>query len=159
MEKVKDALKKRPIISTLVLFLIYIVAFFWEQKLDLTREDVLSAFVSYASQDRSRVAAIIQGMKKARPDMDIFFDVESLRSGEDWERALRAEIERRDVLFLCWSLAASRSEWVNREWHYAMEYKGIEAIEPVPIDPPDVCPPPGELKSKHFNDRVLLYMR
>ena len=36
---------------------------------------------SYASQDRKRVARVIQGMKLARPDMDIFFDVESLRSG------------------------------------------------------------------------------
>ena len=35
MEKIKDALKKRPVFSTVILFLIYIVAFFWEQKLDL----------------------------------------------------------------------------------------------------------------------------
>ena len=46
-----------------------------EQKIQITREDVLTAFISYASQDRSRVVTIIQGMKKARPDMDIFFDM------------------------------------------------------------------------------------
>lgn len=39
--------------------------------------EILSAFVSYASQDRNRVAMIIQGMQKARLDMDVFFDVES----------------------------------------------------------------------------------
>lgn len=30
-----------------------------------------------------------------------------------------------------------------------------EYIEPVPIDPPAVCPPPEELKKKHFNDKLL----
>jgi len=130
-----------------------------EQKLELMREDILTAFVSYASQDRSRVATIIQGMKKARPDMDIFFDVETLRSGMDWERAVRAEIERRDILFLCWSLAARESRWVDREWRYAMSNKGIECIEPIPIDPPDRCPPPDELASKCFQDRELLYIK
>ena len=129
-----------------------------EQKMELTRADILSAFVSYANQDRSRVAAIIQGMKKARPDMDVFFDVDSLRSGEDWQRALRAEIERRDILFLCWSLSAKQSEWVEREWRYALENKGLSFIEPIPLDPPSVCPPPKELASKHFNDRDLYYM-
>lgn len=129
-----------------------------EQKMELMREDILSAFVSYASQDRSRVAAIIQGMKKARPDMDVFFDVDSLRSGEDWQRALRAEIERRDLLFLCWSVAARQSEWVDREWRYALENKGLSFIEPIPLDSPSICPPPKELSSKHFNDRGLLYM-
>ena len=128
-----------------------------EQKIMLTREDVLTAFISYASQDRSKVATIIQGMQKARPDMDIFFDVESLRSGEDWESALRREIENRDVLFLCWSNFAKNSEWVEKEWRYALINKGLDSIEPVPLVSPSECPPPEELKSKHFNDRALLY--
>ena len=126
-----------------------------EQKMEVTREDVLSAFVSYASQDRNRVAMIIQGMKKARPDMDIFFDVESLRSGDDWESALWHEIDKRDVLFLCWSKSARDSQWVDAEWRYALKQKGLECIEPVPIDPPGVCPPPEELSKKHFNDKLL----
>ncbi len=128
-----------------------------EQKLQLLREDVLKAFISYASQDRDRVATIIQGMKKARPDMDIFFDVESLRSGENWENALRREIENRDILFLCWSQFAKESKWVETEWRYALANKGLDAIEPVPLVSPAECPPPDELKSKHFNDRALLY--
>lgn len=128
---------------------------FLEQKLFVAREDVLSAFVSYASQNRNRVAAIIQGMKKARPDMDVFFDVDSLRSGEDWEKALHHEIEARDILFLCWSHFARQSKWVDAEWRYALSHKGIECIEPIPIEPPGICPPPDELKSKHFNDKLL----
>ena len=125
------------------------------QQVQISRVDVVSAFVSYASQDRHRVAAIVQGMKKARPDMDIFFDVESLRCGQMWEDALWAEIDRRDVLFLCWSHFAKNSIWVEREWRYALEHKGKDVIEPIPIDTPDVCPPPLELQGKHFNDKML----
>ena len=125
------------------------------QMLSVSRQDVLSAFVSYASQDRHRVAAIIQGMKKVRPDMDIFFDVDNLNSGDDWKCALYQEIDKRDVLFLCWSHFARQSEWVNKEWRYALAHKGLECIEPVPIDPPSVCPPPEELSKKHFNDKLL----
>lgn len=127
----------------------------YRHELNISREDVLSAFMSYASQDRNRVAMMIQGMKKARPDMDIFFDVENLRSGEDWENALKREIEKRDILFLCWSRFARESKWVEAEWKYALQNKGINSIEPIPIESPDVCPPPAELQNKHFNDKML----
>lgn len=130
-----------------------------KQSLSVEREDIASAFVSYASQDRNRVASIIQGMKKARPDMDIFFDIESLRSGQRWENVLKSEIENRDVLFLCWSRYARASKWVEMEWRYALESKGEESIEPIPIDSPDVCPPPIELQQKHFNDKMLFIIK
>ena len=142
------------IIATRLKFIVKCKTFI-EQKIELTRDDVLSAFVSYASQDRNRVAMIIQGMKKARPDMDIFFDVESLRSGDNWEKALWREIDKRDVLFLCWSKYARVSKWVDAEWRYAFKNKGVDSIEPVPIDPPESCPPPDELNCKHFNDKLL----
>lgn len=128
-----------------------------EQKMKVFRDDVLSAFISYASQDRNRVALIIQGMKKSRPDMEIFFDVDALRSGENWEQTLMNEIETRDILFLCWSQFAKESKWVDTEWRYALSTKGIDSIEPIPLEPPTVCPPPKELESKHFNDRELYY--
>ncbi|MBQ6885443.1 MAG: TIR domain-containing protein [Clostridia bacterium] len=130
-----------------------------KHSINIKKEDVLSAFVSYASQDRNRVATIIQGMKKARPDMDIFFDIESLRSGQKWEEALKSEIENRDVLFLCWSKYARESKWVDMEWRYALESKGEDSIEPIPIDSPDICPPPVELQQKHFNDKMLFIIK
>ena len=130
-----------------------------KRNIRVSRNDFLSAFVSYASQDRHRVAAIIQGMKKARPDMDIFFDVESLRSGQNWEESLQTEIARRDILFLCWSRFARESKWVDMEWRYALLNKGEDCIDPIPIDSPDVCPPPVELQRKHFNDRMLYIIK
>ena len=127
----------------------------FEHKISIKRDDVLTAFISYASQDRKRVATIVQGMKKVRPEIDLFFDVESLRSGENWEKILYGEIEKRDVLYLCWSHFAKESEWVDKEWRYAYAQKGADGIEPMPIEMPDVCPPPEELKEKHWNDKLL----
>lgn len=142
------------IIATKLKFLAKISS--WrQQKIRTDREDILSAFVSYASQDRNRVARIIQGMRKARPDMDIFFDVENLRSGESWQNALRSEIDRRDILFLCWSHFARQSKWVDTEWRYAFSHKGEDCIEPIPLESPSVCPPSEELSRKHFNDKML----
>ena len=121
----------------------------------IDRKDVTSAFLSYASKDRGRVAAIAQGIEAVRPDLDVFLDVENLRSGDDWRKVLDDEIKRRDVLFLCWSRAASKSEWVDYEWRCAYNNKGMDAIEPIAIDPPELCPPPDELKCKHFNSRLI----
>ena len=130
----------------------------WKQKIKVSRKDIFSAFLSYANQDRNHVILIVQGMKKARPDLDIFYDVDRLRSGDYWEEAIKTEIKDRDVLFLCWSHFARESKWVDFEWRYALEKKGIEAIEPIPLELPAICPPPPELASKHFNDRELYYM-
>ena len=130
-----------------------------EQIPQIERKDILKAFVSYAHQDFNDVVTIIQGMKKVRPEMDIFLDVENLRSGEDWAARLPAEIDRRDILFLCWSKAAKESEWVEKEWRYALAHKGADAIEPVPLVSPAECPPPEELNSKHFNDLAVLYRK
>lgn len=124
-------------------------------KIEVDREDIFSAFVSYASNDRNHVAAIVQGMKRVRPEMDIFFDVDSLRSGDDWEKRIYQEIDNRDVFYLCWSRNARDSKWVDSEWRYALKQKGVESIEPVAIEPPNLCPPPLELSKKHFNDKML----
>lgn len=129
-----------------------------EQKLEVIRQDVLSAFVSYASEERDEVLRMVQGMRKARSDMEIFMDVEGLRSGDDWEKRLYCEIDRRDILYLCWSRAAKKSQWVDREWRYALKQKGEEGVDPLPLEPAEVCPPPEELDKKHFND-ALIYLK
>lgn len=142
------------VIATKLKFTVYCDAS-GKQKMHLIRDDIMSAFVSYSSEDRSRVAAIVQGMSKARPDLDIFFDIENLRSGEDWEKVLTKEIDKRDMLYLCWSDNASKSEWVDYEWRYVYDRKGPEYIEPIPLESPEKCPPPEELSKKHFNDKLL----
>ena len=89
------------------------------------------------------------------PELDVFLDVVSLRSGDDWKGRLSREIDDREIFLLFWSMAASRSEWVRHEWQVALEKKGLEVINPVPLEPPSVAPPPPELASLHFNDWTL----
>jgi hypothetical protein len=118
-----------------------------------------SAFASYAHKDRNDVLARIQGMCKIDPSLDVFLDVASLRSGEQWSERLISEIERRDVFYLFWSDAARRSEWVTREWRTALEKRGVAYIDPVPLVSPDLVPPPDELRGHlHFDDWMLRYM-
>ncbi len=116
---------------------------------------VRSAFASYASPDRVAVLARVQGMRKVVPFLDIFVDVLSLRSGERWADVIRDEIKARDVLLLFWSTAASQSPHVETEWRIALEEKGLESIDPVPLEPPATVPPPAELSALHFNDPLL----
>ena len=117
-----------------------------------------SAFISYASADRAKVVARIQGIQLASPDMDLFFDVESLRRGEHWEGRLYREISDRDLFYLFWSQNAARSQWVQKELDYALSQKTLDYIEPIPLESPDICPPPSSLMDKHFNDWTLRYI-
>lgn len=119
-----------------------------------------SAFASYASADRESVAARLQGISKARPEMSIFFDVATLRSGQRWQNELTRAIDEADVFYLFWSKAASESEWVEREWRYAVEQKGVDFIDPVPLESPQSIRPPVELADQlHFNDWLLAFAR
>lgn len=127
-------------------------------EIEVERNDIKTAFISYASQDRNTVTMIVQGLKMARPDLNVFFDVESLRSGERWEDQLKNRIDNCDVLYLCWSRNAKASKWVDFEWRYAYEHKGVGCIEPIPLEEPSLCEPPSELSEKHFND-LMLYIR
>lgn len=117
-----------------------------------------SAFISYASADRAKVVARIQGIQLACPDMDLFFDVESLRRGEHWEGRLYREISDRDLFYLFWSQNAARSQWVQKELDYALSHKTADYIEPIPLEAPEICPPPSSLMDKHFNDWTLRYL-
>jgi hypothetical protein len=118
-----------------------------------------SAFASYASEDRDQVLARIQGMQKLLPDLDIFLDIASIRSGENWAKRLEEEIVQRDTFYLFWSAAASRSQFVEQEWRAALRLKGIDNIDPVPLEPPQLAPPPAELGALHFNEWTLAFRR
>ena len=107
----------------------------------LNSQKVRTAFASYSSLDRAIVAARLQGMFAATNDeLDIFFDVESLRRGEDWEQRIRAEIQKRSIFYLFWSRNARKSEWVNKELAFAVESKQLEDIEPIPLEKPHCVP-------------------
>ena len=127
--------------------------------LPLQEKRIRTAFASYANPDRDLVLRCVQGMEKAAPFLNIFMDVHSLRSGQKWEQELWQRIPACDIFFLFWSSNASRSPWVEKEWRCALDTHGIDFIDPVPLEPPDVAPPPPELAGLHFNDWELAYQR
>ncbi len=117
-----------------------------------------TAFASYASDDRNEVLARVQGLEKA--GVEVFMDVRNLRSGQRYEEILLEKIRDTDVFYLFWSKAAKKSEWVKKEWEYALNNRGIDVINPIPLESPDVVPPPPELSQVlHFGDWTLAYKR
>jgi hypothetical protein len=128
-------------------------------RLTLHEKRYHSAFASYASLDREAVLYCVQGMEKAAPWLNIFVDVHSLRSGQNWEQELWKRIPESDVFYLFWSMNAKQSPWVEKEWRCALDSNGLEFISPVPLQSPEVAPPPTELASLHFNDWELAYRR
>jgi hypothetical protein len=125
------------------------------RELPTVRHQPHSAFASFSGRDRIDVLGRVQGMTKVCQDLDVFVDVLSLRSGQDWEVQIRQQIPVRDVFFLFWSLHASRSKEVEKEWRIALEMRGLDFIDPIPLTDPRVSPPPKELARLHFNDLYI----
>jgi type VI secretion system protein len=98
-------------------------------------------------------------MQKVVPDLDVFVDVFSLRSGDRWEQKLKDYVPTRDTFYLFWSKRASESVWVEREWRLALESRGLDYIDPVPLEEPGLAPPPPELAALHFADAYVSYIR
>jgi len=116
-----------------------------------------NAFASYASQDRDQVIAPVQGMETALKGLKVFVDVVMLRSGQSWEQELWKEISSADVFYLFWCRHARSSPWVEKEWRYALQERGLDFIYPVPLETPKFAPPPMELEAKHFYDPLLAF--
>jgi hypothetical protein len=127
------------------------------KKLGVKREHIQSAFASYATVDRDEVLRRVQGLTAA--GMDVFLDVLALRAGDQWEERVLEGIRTTDVFYLFWSKAARESTWVEKEWRYALEEKGLDYIHPIPLVAPEEAPPPSELAGRHFNDLILACMK
>ena len=86
-------------------------------------------------------------------------DIKDIKSGQKWKESIRKFIETSDIFYLFWSKNAKDSNCVEKEWRCALKLKGIDFIDPVPLDSPEDVPPPVELTEKHFNDWTLAYSR
>jgi hypothetical protein len=116
-----------------------------------------TAFASYASRDRRRVLGRVQGIEKL--GVKVFMDVHDLKPGAAYNQELFETIDRSDVLYLFWSRRARESAYVEREWRYGMEKRGLSFIDPVPLVDPRKVPPPAELAGeKHFADWTLAFI-
>jgi hypothetical protein len=67
-------------------------------------------------------------------------------------------IKGRDIFYLFWSPNAKQSKYVEREWKFALDQRGIDFIHPIPLTDPEKAPPPAELAGLHFRDIYLMCM-
>jgi hypothetical protein len=129
-------------------------------RLETREKRIRSVFASYAHKDRADVVQWSRGASAV--GIDVFLDVLSLRAGSNWQESIANAIDSRDMFCLFWSKAASRSKWVQWEWKHALEFRGCEFIQPVPLVDPLIAPPPIELSQcLHFEDvnRIVLDYR
>lgn len=120
-------------------------------------------FISYSRRDK-RIANAFKIMQEAAGH-DVFFDVDDIRTGEDWQAAIARAIDTADYFQLFWSEHSASSEWCTYEWDYALNYrckddKCREFIRPVwwadPMPPPpDIL---GHLNFKHIDLDVVMQL-
>jgi hypothetical protein len=104
-------------------------------------------FVSY-SHDDSEIADSLERAYKALGN-EYLRDINTLRSGEEWNPALLELIDKSEIFQLLWSQASERSKYVRQEWQHALSLKRKQFIRPVYWKKPMPSPPP-ELASIHF---------
>lgn len=110
-------------------------------------------FLSYASFDRDQVSLIASAYDRA--GLKCFYDRATLKSGEEWSPRLRREIEKADLFHLCWSRAASGSQWVEAETQHAMQRRRKSKKPEITIqmlDGPPWAPHPDSLDTLNFDD-------
>lgn len=114
-------------------------------------------FISYASADRDEVFRRIQVLDLL--GVETYLDVVDHRAGEKWEDSIRGVIDQTKFMILFWSKAARESQWVEMEWRYALDRRGINYIRPLSLCLPDEAPPPRELAELHFGSLRLHFIK
>ena len=115
-----------------------------------------TAFASYASQDAALVALCLSALQRWDPGLKVFMDCLDLTPNEQWQAELARVIPEKDAFLLFWSANAMRSRWVRWEIETRRSARGIESIRPMPLEDPQMAPPPAELGHLHFRDRFLI---
>src|SRR6185295_1629307 len=123
----------------------------------IERASPKSAFASYAMKDRRDVLGRVRSLQ-IFTGIDVFLDCLSARPGDEWKAKLKAEIAQRDIFWLFWSRNAIASEWVDWEWKEALKEKTISGIQPHPLEPAELAPPPPELSSLQFGAMYEWYV-
>jgi TIR domain len=116
-----------------------------------------SAFASYATTDRRNVLGRVRSLQ-IHTGIDVFFDCLSIRPGEQWKSEIVKQIRDREIFWLFWSRRARKSNWVEWEWRQALDAKTLRGIQPHPLEPSDLAPPPPELEDLQFGSAYECYL-
>lgn len=78
----------------------------------VSRNKMTDIFVSYASEDLERTAALIRGFRSR--GWSVWSD-QSIQAGRSWDRAIEAALDDCRCVVVLWSKASTSSDWVRSE--------------------------------------------
>ncbi len=106
-------------------------------------------FISYSRKDKE-VARAFKNVLEAT-GLDVFLDVDDIRTGQFWQDELLRRIERAKIFQIFWSPNYSESENCRLEWEYALKQNKEEGyIRPIFWSNPLSPRPPEELNKYNF---------
>ena len=76
-------------------------------------------FISYSRKDFDEVSALMESIRKEIPEISIWFDVDGIESGDDFEDKIITAIEDSSYLLFALSDNSLDSEWTKAEVMYA----------------------------------------
>ncbi|HEU4453924.1 MAG TPA: toll/interleukin-1 receptor domain-containing protein, partial [Longimicrobium sp.] len=109
-----------------------------------------SAFVSYSHKDLDEVFRRVASMS-AFNGAEFFVDRDGLVMSEHWSEGLRRAILEKEVFLLFWSRNAEASKEVRKEWEFALERKGLKAMQVHLLELVDVKTMPTPFNQLHLD--------
>jgi serine/threonine protein kinase len=111
-------------------------------------------FVSYSHRDLAVVEQVETFLSIVGDEF--MQDIRDLRAGEVWQERIAEMIRSADIFQLYWSNNSMRSEFVQREWMYALSLRRPYFIRPTfweqPLPAlPELDLPPEALRRLHFS--------
>jgi hypothetical protein len=85
----------------------------------MARKRRTKVFVSYSRHDEALVKPLAGLLGVASNDM-VFFDVSSLRPGDNWEAEIHQAVREARVFVLCWCCEARESTFIANEIRWAL---------------------------------------
>ncbi len=76
-------------------------------------------FISYAHENRPEVEPSAELLRAG--GVQVFIDVVGIAYGDRWQDTLQQALDQCERVMVFWSMAAKASEWVDREWRYALQ--------------------------------------
>ena len=83
-------------------------------------------FVSYARADLERARPLVEALESE--GWAVWWDIESLRVGESFNRAIQDAISKADCVVVLWSAASIDSRYVEAEAHLAWEQHKLASV-------------------------------
>jgi hypothetical protein len=80
-------------------------------------------FISYSRSDFDEVNNMISRIKEVLPSLNIWFDIDGIESGDEFEDKIIDAIDNSDIVLFALSGHSLKSEWAKREVTYAKNEK------------------------------------